>query len=92
MSKWAGLLFLCLVCAACSPRPGTSFDFVDGRPIYVLRGDTREECIALAAQRCNGAYALLEEGPVDRHRGGWVKPENRTVEQGYSVRVRCDSH
>ena len=86
------LLLLCVLCASCSPRPGTSFGFADGKPIHVIRENTKEECLHTAEHRCQGGFSVLEEGPVSRHHGGWVDPERRQVEHAYFVRVKCDNH
>jgi hypothetical protein len=86
------LILLCILCAGCSPRPGASFGFTDGKPIYVIRENTKEECLRTAERRCQSAFIVLEEGPVANPRGGWVDPERHTLERGYSVRVKCDSH
>jgi hypothetical protein len=65
---------------------------MDGKPIHVIREHTKEECLRAAEDRCQGAFAVLEEGPVSRHRGGWVDPARHQVENAYFVRVKCDSH
>ena len=92
MYKCCVLILLCFLCASCSPRPGTSFGFTDGKPIYVIRENTKEECLRTAEHRCQSGFSILEEGPVSRHRGGWVDPGRGTLEHAYSVRVKCDSH
>jgi hypothetical protein len=92
MYKYCVLILLCAFCMSCSPRPGTSFGFADGKPIYILRENTKEECLRMAERRCQGGYTILEEGPEARLRGGWVAPERHQVENVYSVRVKCDSH
>ena len=85
-------VLFCAPCMGCSPRPGASFGFTDGKPIYIIRENTREECLRTAENRCQSAFAILEEGPVSNVRGGWVEPERHTLEHAYSVRVKCDSH
>ena len=94
MRTYCILVLLCALCANCSPRPGTSFGFMDGKPIYVIRENTKEECLRTAERRCQGGFTVLEEGPVSRSQGGgWVEPEQqRKAEQAYSVRVKCDNH
>jgi len=86
------LILCCVLCAACSPRPGASFGFADGKPIHVIREDTKEECLRSAEHRCQGGFSVLEEGLMARHRGGWVDPERQQAESAYFVRVKCDSH
>ena len=86
------LVLLCVLCAGCSPRPGASFGFADGKPVYVIREKTKEECLRTAERRCQSTFAVLEEGPVSNPQGGWVDAERRTHVQGYFVRVKCDSH
>ena len=86
------LMLLCVLCVGCSPRPGASFGFADGKPIHVIRDNTKEECLRTAEHRCQGGFSVLEEGTVARHRGGWVDPEQRQTESAYFVRVKCDSH
>ena len=92
MYKYCMLILLCVLCASCSPKPGASFGFMDGKPIHIIRENTKEECLRTAEQRCQGGFAVLEEGPAARHRGGWVEPERHQVENAYFVRVKCDSH
>jgi hypothetical protein len=92
MYNYCVLILLCALCVSCSPRPGTSFGFVDGKPIYVIRENTKEECLRTAERRCLGGFAVLEEGPVSRLQGGWVEPERHKSENAYSVRVKCDSY
>ena len=92
MYKYCVLLLLCALCVSCSPRPGVSFGFADGKPIHIIRENTKEECLRTAERRCQGGFAVLEEGPVSRYRGGWVEPERHKVENAYSVRVKCDNH
>jgi hypothetical protein len=92
MNPYCVLMLLCALCASCSPRPGASFGFTDGKPIYVIRENTKEECLRMAEDRCNGGFTVLEEGPAPRHRGGWVEPERHQVESAYSIRVKCDNH
>ena len=86
------LILLCALCMGCSPRPGASFGFTDGKPIHVIRENTKEECLRAAERRCQSTFTILEEGPVSSLRGGWVEPERHTTERAYSVRVKCDSH
>jgi len=86
------LVLLCALCAGCSPRPGSSFGFTDGKPIYVIRESSREECLRAAESRCHGGFAVLEEGPVPRYRSGWADIGKRQIETDYSLRVKCDSH
>jgi hypothetical protein len=86
------LVLLCALCAGCSPRPGASFGFADGKPIYIIREDTKEECLRAAEHRCQGAFAVLEEGPESRQRGGWVDAARHKVDNAYFVRVKCDKH
>ena len=86
------LILLCVASVGCSPRPGASFGFTDGKPIYIIRENTKEECLRTAERRCQSAFTILDEGPVSNTRGGWVEPERHTVERMYSVRVKCDSH
>ena len=83
---------LCLLCASCSPRPGSSFGFADGKPIHIIRENTKEECLRTAEHRCRGGFTVLEEGPLAHVQGGWVDPERHTLKHIYSVRVKCDSH
>ena len=92
MYKYCLLILLCALCASCSPRPGSSFGFTDGKPIYVIRDNSQEECRRAAESRCRGGFTVLEEGPVSRLRGGWVEPERHKTETIYSMRVKCDSH
>jgi len=92
MYKCCVLMVLCALCASCSPRPGASFGFTDGKPIHVIRENTKEECLRTAEHRCQGGFAVLEEGPHPRHRGAWAEPARQTVENAYFVRVKCDSH
>ena len=92
MYKYYMAILLCAFCASCSPRPGASFGFADGKPIHVIRENTKEECLRTAEHRCRGGFTVIEEGPVSRHQGGWVDSERRKVENAYSVRVKCDSH
>jgi hypothetical protein len=89
---YRALMLLCVLCAACSPRPGASFGFADGKPIHVIRDNTKEECLRTAEHRCQGGFSVLEEGTVARQRGGWVDPERRQVDAAYFVRVKCDNH
>jgi hypothetical protein len=86
------LVLLCALCAGCSPRPGASFGFADGKPIHVIREKTKEECLSTAERRCQGTFTVLEEGPVANRQGGWVDAERHKVEHVYFVRVKCDSH
>jgi hypothetical protein len=76
----------------CSAKPGANFGFSDGKPIHVIRENTREDCLRTAEDRCRGGFAVLEEGPAQRHRGGWVEPERRQTETAYSMRVKCNNH
>jgi len=92
MYKFCVLLLLCALCVSCSPRPGASFGFTDGKPIYVIRENTKEECLRTAERRCQSGFAVLEEGPTSHYRSGWVEPERQKVENAYSMRVKCDSH
>ena len=92
MHKYCMVGLLCILCAGCSPRPGSSFGFSDGKPIYVIRENTKEECLRTAESRCRGGFAVLEEGPVARYQGAWVDPARQKLEPAYSVRVKCDSH
>ena len=92
MYKCWVLILLCVLCASCSPRPGSSFGFMDGKPIYVIRENTKEECLRAAEHRCQGDFTVLEEGPESRQRGGWVDSARHQVETAYFVRVKCDSH
>jgi len=91
MHKYCTLMLLCILCASCSPRPGSSFGFVDGKPIHIIRENTKEECLRTAEDRCRGGFVVLEEGPLARYQGGWVE-QRQTVEHIYSVRVKCDNH
>ena len=92
MYKYYIIILLCALCANCSPRPGSSFGFIDGKPIHTIRENTKEECLRTAERRCQGGFVVLEEGPVSLHRGGWVEPEQHKVETAYAVRVKCDDH
>ena len=86
------LILFCALCVGCSPRPGSSFGFVDGKPIYIIREATKEECLRTAERRCQSTFVVLEEGPVASPQGGWVDAERHKATQVYSVRVKCDSH
>ena len=87
------LILLCALCVSCSPKPGRSFGFSDGKPIHVIRENTKEDCLRAAEQSCRGGFAVLEEGPATApRRGGWVEPERRQVDTVYSMRVKCDDH
>ena len=92
MYKCPTAILLCALCASCSPKPGSSFGFTDGKPIYAIRENTREECLRTAERSCRSGFAVLEEGPATRYRGGWVEPERHNLEHAYFVRVKCDSH
>jgi hypothetical protein len=85
------LILLCVLCAGCSAKPGSSHG-LDGKPIYVVQANTREECLRAAEQNCQGGFAVLEETTAPRHRGGWVEPERRRPEIVHSMRVKCDNH
>lgn len=88
------LLAGCALCAClgCSPRPGSSFGFLDGKPIHSLREADRETCLAVAEKRCRGPFEVLEERPLTRHSGGWVDPERHRIEDGHYMRVKCENH
>ncbi|MCL2123328.1 MAG: hypothetical protein FWH34_04485 [Desulfovibrionaceae bacterium] len=92
MYKYCTAILLCALCASCSPRPGSSFGFTDGKPIHLIREDTKEECLRAAERRCQGGFTVLEEGPFARYQGGWVDPGRHKLDHAYSVRVKCDSH
>ena len=92
MYKYCIIVLLCALCANCSPRPGASFGFMDGKPIHVIRENTKEECLRAAERRCQGGFAVLEEGTVSRQQGGWTEPAQLRLEQAYAVRVKCDNH
>ena len=87
------LLLLCALYVSCSARPHAGgFGFTDGKPIYVVRESSREECLRAAEARCGGGFAVLAEGPTPRYRSGWADPAQREAENDYFVRVKCDNH
>jgi hypothetical protein len=92
MFRWCVVALCCIPFAGCSPRPGTSFGFADGKPIYVVRDADKEKCLIAAGQRCGGSFEILEEGILSKPSGGWVEPKMRRTDTEYFVRVKCDNH
>ncbi len=92
MRIWCLIALCCALAAGCSTKPGTSFGFVDGKPIHVVKAGNKEAALELAGERCRGAFTVLEEGAVSRHTGGWVDPARNKIEDGYFVRAKCDDH